>query len=233
MSGRALWIVAAVVTLVLAFAVVAGGFFWPRPQFERGPWASPSRQSDAPGSSSSRPAALDSAIVGSPPRPSPPAEPGSEGRTREPASAEIAGLPGLPAGEPLPDLALPDLAGRERPIRATPGEVTLINFWATWCIPCLEEIPVLVELQSKWSARGLSVVGIAVDSGKPSDIEAFASEHAMEYQLLVTRQGWALRHFGVFGLPVTLIVDREGTVRRRLIGPQTREQFNAVLRAYL
>lgn len=153
-------------------------------------------------------------------------------RPGEPAGTAVA-IPGLAEETSLPDLTLPDLKGELRPLRSGVAEVTVINFWATWCVPCLKEIPELVALQHKWAGHGVRVVGIAVDSGDPADIEAFAAAHQMEYSLFTVRQGWGRRHLGVFGLPVTLVVDREGTVRRRLIGPHTLAQFEAAIRPYL
>ena len=132
-----------------------------------------------------------------------------------------------------PDLTLLDLAGASRPLRRRPAEVTLLNFWATWCVPCLKELPELVKLSHEWQGRGLEVVGIAVDSGKPVDIRAFAEQHGMDYSLLVATQRWTSEQFGVFGLPVTVVVDRTGRIRQRLIGPQTGPSFIVAVRPYL
>jgi cytochrome c biogenesis protein CcmG/thiol:disulfide interchange protein DsbE len=153
------------------------------------------------------------------------------------ARAEPPGEDGAPSGEAvgqlLPALSLPDLAGKTRPLRARPDEVTVLNFWATWCVPCLKELPELVALDHRWAERGVRVVGIAIDSGDPADIRAFAEGHGMDYTLLVADQQWAREHFGVFGLPVTLVVDRQGRIRRRMIGPQTGAQFQAAVRPLL
>lgn len=130
----------------------------------------------------------------------------------------------------LPHLSLPDLAGRRTPLRASADEVTVINFWATWCVPCLHEIPELVALSEQWKSQNIRVVGIAIESGDPADVAAFASAHGMRYPLLAARQQWARRYFAVIGLPVTLVTDRSGVIRRRLIGPQTRAQFETAVR---
>lgn len=151
----------------------------------------------------------------------------AEGRTgADPQSS-------VPENAPLPELTLPDLSGASRPLRLRPGEVTILNFWATWCVPCLKELPELVKLSHEWQERGIQVVGIAVDSGNPADIRTFAASHGMDYRLLVGTQRWAAEHFGVFGLPVTLVVDRAGRIRQRLIGAQTGVLFTAAVRPYL
>jgi peroxiredoxin len=157
----------------------------------------------------------------------------SQSSDRDVPEAGAAPLPGQAENTPLPAVSLPDLAGTSRPLRAEAGEVTVLNFWATWCVPCLEELPDLVALDRQWSERGVRVVGISIDSGDPADIRAFAEEHGMEYTLLMADQQWARKHFGVFGLPVTLVVDREGNIRRRMIGPQTGAQFEAAVQALL
>ena len=111
--------------------------------------------------------------------------------------------------------------------------MTIVNFWATWCIPCLKELPELVKISHEWQGRGVKVVGIAIGSGAPADIRTFAAMHGMDYRLLVATQGWAAEHFGVFGIPVTIVADRAGRVRQRLIGPQTAAAFIAAMQPYL
>ena len=79
----------------------------------------------------------------------------------------------------------------------------------------------------------MRVVGVAIDSGTPADVRTFAARHGMDYTLLLATQQWARTHFGLFGLPLTLVVDRQGQIRQRLLGPQTMAQFEAALRPYL
>ena len=141
--------------------------------------------------------------------------------------------PGREAHPRFPSLTLPDLAGQSQELRATPDEVTVVNFWATWCVPCLKELPELMALHHQWRAQGVRVVGIAIDSGAAADVRTFAAQHGMDYTLLLETQQWARTHFGIFGLPVTLVVDRQGQIRQRLLGPQTGAQFEAAMRPYL
>ncbi len=141
--------------------------------------------------------------------------------------------PGREVSPLLPPLTLPDLTGQEQALRAAPDEITVLNFWATWCVPCLKELPELVALHHQWQGRGVHVVGVAIDSGAPADIRAFAARQGMDYTLRLGTQQWARTHFGIFGLPVTLVVDRHGQIRQRLLGPQTGAQFEAAIRPYL
>lgn len=150
-----------------------------------------------------------------------------------PVRAAEALPPGREAPPLLPPLALPDLAGQLQALRTTPDEVTVLNFWATWCVPCLKELPELVALHHQWRPHGVHVVGVAIDSGDAADVRTFATRHGMDYAVLMGTQAWARTHFGLFGLPVTLVVDRQGQIRQRLLGPQTGAQFEAAIRPYL
>lgn len=150
-----------------------------------------------------------------------------------PTPATLFQAPGSTASRSLLPLRLPDLAGLSQPLRRQPKEVTIVNFWATWCIPCLKELPELVKIAHEWQGRGVNVVGIAVGSGDPADIRIFADRHGMDYRLLVATQGWTAEHFGVFGIPVTIVADRSGRIRQRLIGPQTAATVVAAVRPYL
>lgn len=136
-------------------------------------------------------------------------------------------------GAPLPPLTLPDTGGTLVPLRDDNARVTVINFWASWCGPCLQELPELITVHDRWRRRGVRVVGIAVDSGKPEHIAAFARAHGIDYPVLVADTGWVRQHFGLTGVPVTLIVDSRGIIQARLSGPQTAERLIHVIRRYL
>ncbi|MGH7319376.1 MAG: TlpA family protein disulfide reductase, partial [Candidatus Rokuibacteriota bacterium] len=128
---------------------------------------------------------------------------------------------------------LPDLGAQA--VSLSPGrEVTLINFWATWCVPCLKEIPELVALHDHGRTPEVRVVGISIASGSRQDVQAFAAKHGMDYLLLDADEEWGRRYFRQLGLPLflplTLVVDRHGVIRHRLFGPQTRAQFETAIR---
>ncbi len=135
--------------------------------------------------------------------------------------------------ERLPPWELPDLAGRMESLYVDSARATVINFWATWCVPCLHEIPELVALNDGWPARGIRLVGVAIASGTAADVQAFATQHGMRYLLLMANEDAGRHYFGrlnlMLALPVTLVVDQAGIIRRRLIGPQTRATFEAAV----
>ena len=127
-----------------------------------------------------------------------------------------------PAGVVERVLATPlaDVAGGTREIGQWRGGVIVINYWATWCAPCREEIPVFVRMQERYRDRGLQFVGIAFD--QPDKVAAFASEFRINYPLLIAglesleqlRQ--AGNRAGV--LPYTLVIDRKGKLVSRETG---------------
>ncbi len=118
-------------------------------------------------------------------------------------------------------VALPDLAGREQSIGQWKGKVLVVNFWATWCVPCREEMPEFVKMQKEQGDRGLQFVGIAVDD--PAKVKAFAAELGLNYPALIGGYG-AIELSKSLGnrlgaLPYTLIVDRAGRVSHAQLGP--------------
>lgn len=128
-----------------------------------------------------------------------------------------------------PDFQLPDLDNRLQQVGQWDGKVLVLNFWATWCPPCVEEIPVLIELQRQFGDQGLQLVGIAVD--RRDDAHAFAARMGINYPLLYGVQP-ALEVSLQYGndtgsLPFTVIVDRQGVIRhvfRRQVHHQELEQ---------
>ncbi len=125
------------------------------------------------------------------------------------------------AFKPVPAITFTNLDGAPVTLSSFRGRVVLINFWGTWCAPCLKEIPELVRLSRDLTPHGLEVVGIAVDSGQPEDIREFVIEHEMQYHILIGDLGVVKKRFQVFGFPTSLLVDRKGMIRKRYFGPQT------------
>lgn len=133
---------------------------------------------------------------------------------------------------PLAPLYLPGTGGAKVALRDPDASLTVINFWASWCKPCLDEIPVLVQLHNQWRGWGVRFVGIAVDSGSMQAVAAFAKQYAMTYPVVVATPHWAQRHFQVASLPVTLVIDGHGIIRKRLDGVQTRQRLIYLIKKY-
>ena len=125
------------------------------------------------------------------------------------------------------------LEGLRGSLRDYAGQVVVLNFWGTWCVPCRYEIPELAELQRVYGERGAVVIGVAIDSGEPADIRAFAEEYGINYPIWISTMATAMTEFGAVGYPYTLLVDQEGRIREQYLGPQTFSALAAKLNALL
>lgn len=134
--------------------------------------------------------------------------------------------------EPAPSVELKTLDGGRMNLAALHGRVVLLNFWATWCGPCRTEIPELNALQGDLQSRGLSVVGISWDDSEDG-IREFQKEIAQHYTVAVGGEGLQAKFAGIHSLPVTIVIDREGRVRQRIIGARDRMGFDAVVKPLL
>jgi thiol-disulfide isomerase/thioredoxin len=139
------------------------------------------------------------------------------------------------ASETLLATRLPDLNNRPQGVEQWKGKVLVVNFWATWCAPCREEIPLFVKLQEKYAGRGLQFVGIAID--QPEKVRPFAAEFGMNFPILIGDAdtidlGKKLgNRAGV--LPYTLIVGRDGKIVSTEIGAVKEAKLEALLGSLL
>ncbi len=123
--------------------------------------------------------------------------------------------------QPAVDFTLPDLDGRMVSLSDYAGQVVLVNFWATWCIPCREEIPDFVELISEYAAEGFAILGITIDTIDVSEVKEFAVMYKINYPVLYAgKQAKQLtRDYGNFrGIPASFLVNHEGIRIKRVLG---------------
>ena len=111
----------------------------------------------------------------------------------------------------------PDLDGRPVSTAALRGKVVIVNFWATWCPPCREEIPDLIALQEKYKDT-LQVIGVSQDSGNVEDVRQFAKQHGMNYPTVMSSAEIEGLFPGIYALPTSFVVDREGRIAQKHIG---------------
>ena len=126
--------------------------------------------------------------------------------------------PDAPAPDaPAPPFELVDLDGRTHRLVDFAGQVVVLNFWATWCPPCVEEMPSLQRLQDLLGDDGLEVVAVSVDE-RYSDIPPFVAEHGLRFLVLHDLGKRVSRRYEVFQFPETWIIRRDGTLAAHIIG---------------
>jgi cytochrome c-type biogenesis protein len=127
--------------------------------------------------------------------------------------------------DPAPEVELKSLEGEPLRLADYRGRVVLLNFWATWCVPCRSEIPALGELNRDLQPRGFAVVGLST-SDTADLVKEFQKQVKMDYSVALGDEDVAAR-YKVGVLPTTFIIDREGRIRHTIIGEKTREYFEA------
>jgi peroxiredoxin len=124
-----------------------------------------------------------------------------------------------------PEFALQSINGKTVRLSDFRGKAVLLNFWATYCAPCRVEMPWFVELQDRYAAEGLQVVGVAMDDASPDDIEKFANELGVNYPILVGQETVGNAYGGVQFLPSTFYIGRDGKVVDKVFGLKTKNEI--------
>jgi cytochrome c biogenesis protein CcmG, thiol:disulfide interchange protein DsbE len=130
-------------------------------------------------------------------------------------------LTNVTAGSDAPGFAASslDTPARMKSLSDYRGEVMLLNIWATWCIPCREEMPALERLHQELGGQGLKIVAVSVDdAGSEQKIRDFTKEFGLTFEILHDGSGSIQGIYRTTGVPETFIIDRDGVVRKRLIG---------------
>ena len=133
------------------------------------------------------------------------------------ASISCKGNPGAQVGAPVPGFTLPDLEGRMHALDELRGKVVVLNYWATWCPPCIEEMPSLEKLHEALASKGLAVVAVSVDE-RFSDIERFVDEWNLTFTVLHDDGMKVSRSYQTFKYPETYIIDRTGRLKSKVVG---------------
>ena len=121
-----------------------------------------------------------------------------------------------------PNFSRSDLSHRKIVLSSYRGKIVLLNFWATWCEPCLTEMPTFVEWQKQYGSKDFQVIGISMDDAAP-EVIATASRLKLNYPVVMGDEYLGDDYGGVLGLPVTFLIDRGGKIQGRYQGaPLTR-----------
>ena len=124
-------------------------------------------------------------------------------------------------------LALPDLSGTPQTLEQYRGRVVVLNFWATWCVPCRAEMPLLVEIQNRYAARGVVVIGASADEeGARVEITKFIEDFRITFPIWTGATTGHMQRMGLGeALPATAIIDRDGQITFRIIGVLERKDL--------
>ncbi|MFY9689360.1 MAG: TlpA disulfide reductase family protein [Candidatus Acidiferrales bacterium] len=133
---------------------------------------------------------------------------------------------------PAPPFLLNDLDGNVISTAAYHGKVVLINFWATWCPPCREEIPEMIGLAKKFSGN-LQIIGVSMDDDPASEVRAFARGQNMNYPIVMGSDKLSEEYGGVDALPTTFVLDTNGRVVQKHMGVYPEEVYDREIRALL
>ena len=123
------------------------------------------------------------------------------------------------------ELTLKDIHGRTLRLSDYKGKVVLLNFWATWCIPCRTEIPDLIQMQKKYRNQRLRIIGVTYSPVKLSEVRRFVREFKMNYPVAMGTKATKALFTSSETLPVTVVIDRDGTVRDVIEGIMYADEF--------
>lgn len=138
-------------------------------------------------------------------------------------------------GQPAPAMSLPDTEGKPRTLKDWPGKWLLVNFWATWCAPCMHEIPALITAQSQYEKAGLQIVGVAMDD--PEAVRTLMKEKGFNYPSLVGDEAvqGIMEQFGntLGALPYTVLIAPDGVIRYIELGGVDTAKLDGLMQRFL
>ena len=135
--------------------------------------------------------------------------------------------PDSSAARPAPSFDLPAVEGGRVSLASLKGKVVVLDMWATWCGPCIAEMPHYAEFARKNQPRGVEVVGIVFASGEPQEVQDFVREHRITYRQLLGPEELLESYGANSGFPTTFVIDAQGMIRLKLLGavPQKFEKL--------
>ncbi len=138
-----------------------------------------------------------------------------------------------PSAKSAPSFTLQDLKGNQISLSDFKGKVVVLDFWATWCPPCVKEIPHFIELYEQYKDRGFAMVGISVDLEGISVVKLFARKYRVNYPILMADGQVQKAYGGIPNIPTTFVIDSAGNIRHKYVGYIDKAVFEANIKALL
>lgn len=132
------------------------------------------------------------------------------------------------AGAQSIDFTLPDLDGKPVGLKDYRGKVVFLNFWATWCKPCEEEIPSMQTMYTAMKGQPFEILAVSVDSEGPATVAKFAKDYGITFKVLHDRKGKIKEMYKTTGVPETFIIDQNGVIAEKVWGPRDWSQQSSL-----
>ena len=123
-------------------------------------------------------------------------------------------------GLPAPNFSLPDLDGKMVSLSDYRGKVVLLNIWATWCPPCVEEMPSMEKLYQELQGEGFEILAVSIDESGAQDVLPFMKKHKLSFPALIDSRGTLKGLYQTTGVPESFIIDKDGILVEKVIGPR-------------
>ena len=136
-------------------------------------------------------------------------------------------------GKKAPEFSLKDVNGQVIKLSDFKNKVVIIDFWATWCPPCRQEIPHFIDLYSQYKGRGLEIIGIALDQGGEKAVKEFAAANKINYTVLLGNNEVSDLYGGIEAIPTTFILDKDANIRKKYIGYTDKKVFETDIKELL
>jgi len=124
-----------------------------------------------------------------------------------------------------PQFTLPDINGNQVSLSDFDGKVVILDFWATWCPPCVKEVPHFIELYDEYKEQGFEMVGISLDARGANDVKPFVEKMNVNYTMLIGNQDVTKQYGGIGGIPTTFVIDKAGQIRQKYVGYREKAVF--------
>ncbi len=123
-------------------------------------------------------------------------------------------------GQPVADFSLPNLQGRMISLSSLKGKVVFLNVWATWCQPCIDEMPAIQRLHEQLQPRGLEVITVSIDPLGDQIVDPFVKRYGLSFPVLLDMKSQIQKLYGTAGVPESFIIDKNGHLVEKVIGPR-------------